>query len=146
MDEFPDFIKIVIGLIVGVLWIIGKIAENKKKPQEEEPWVPDESYDPNEPWEEEPRHRPVPPTFSAPPPLPKFIPAEEGELARQQAMQEKLAELRRAPKPRAPVRPRAVTSAPVTGPSGLGRRLRNRGELRRAFVIKEILDPPVGLR
>lgn len=47
------------------------------------------------------------------------------------------------------IRPRAITGKPVpvaAVPTSIRGRLRNPSELRRAIVMREILDPPVGLR
>lgn len=153
MDSLPDFAKIVIGLVVAVFWIIGKIAENKKNRQEEESadWEPDTETR----WEEEDSFgNPLPPPIPqrhAPPPLPQFIPASSSELERQQRMQEQLRSLKKErtassstsqPRRKTP----AVKPAAAVASTSIRSRLKNRSELRRAIVMREILDPPVGLR
>lgn len=152
MDSLPDSFKIILGLIVAAFWIIGKIAEAKKQrqQQEEQPWPPDDEWPPEETYEEA-APPPLPSQRSAPPPLPQFIPSSDAELLRQQTMQEKLASIRKEKREKRNTPARAAAkSAPtpkttLVSPS-LKARLRDRRELRRAIVMREILDPPVGLR
>lgn len=151
MDSLPDNVKIIIGLIVGVLWIVGKISESRKKQREEQQWSPpdDESYeyeDTDEPAEQS--HRRL-----VPPPLPRAVappvlPSQDREYSRQQVMQERLAALKkeRAAVAKASKKSAKATAQPMVSPSSLKARLRNKQELRRAMVMREILDPPVGLR
>ena len=154
MDFIFDNLKIIIGLLVAVFWIIGKISEAKRASQEgqpqPQPWEADEDYENWEP-EQVPRDQPPPiPQFrnAPPPPLPVFVAAPDEELQRQRVMHERLASIRSekrsgpmkkiaAKKPAAP--------AALVSPS-IKARLRDRKELRRAFVMREILDPPVSLR
>lgn len=156
MEQFIiDNIKILIFVGAAVLWVIGKIAEAKKKQQEpqDEPWSPeeDDGYDYED--ERQPDFQPYHP--AVPPPLPRAVappvlPAEDRELARQRAMQERLSALRkeRTSVAKAARKPKMAktTTTPTASPSLLKERLRNRTELRRAIVMREILDPPVGLR
>ena len=150
MEEFIlNNIKVIIGLAVAFFWIIGKISEAKKKQQEQQPWSPpeeDTEYAPQE--YEEPAPQPyVYERPSVPPPLPQFIPSEEGELNRQRIMEERLSALRNA-RTDAVKQQRSVKKAkipPMVSPS-IRTRLRDRRELRRAIIMREILDPPVGLR
>lgn len=149
MDFIFDNIQVFIGIIVAIFWIIGKIGENKKPADEEQPWAPeDDDYQPDEYEPAEPP--PIPMTRQAPPPpLPRFIPAPDDELQRQRAMQERLRNLRKekaaAPAVAAKARAKA-RSASTLSPTGIKARLQDRKELRRAFVMREILDPPVSLR
>ena len=81
---------------------------------------------------------------SAPaPPLPNM----SSELERQAAIAEQLRELKRAKTEERPAfsnrKPKKVQEG---GGVGLRARLRNRRELQDAFVLKEILEKPVGLR
>jgi hypothetical protein len=74
-----------------------------------------------------------------------------GELARQHALAEKLRELKQAKAVKMvgetpPTRVRSVGSATHSAGLGLKARLRDRKELRQAFVLKEILEKPVALR
>lgn len=153
MEEFIlDNIKVVIGLVIAFFWIVGKISEARKKQQEQQPWSPPEEdteypgqeyYDPEPP---EVYQRPA-----VPPPLPRpvaqFIPSEDHELARQRVMEERLSALRKektAAKSGKIVR-KTAQPVPMVSPS-IKARLRDRRELRRAIIMREILDPPVGLR
>jgi hypothetical protein len=72
----------------------------------------------------------------------------EEELARQSALAEQLSGLKQARKARtakvASGGRKKSNSAFATG--SLRSRLKNRRELRQAFVVKEILDKPIGLR
>lgn len=153
MDFIFDNLKILIGLVVAALWIIGKISEAKKAGQEEQPPQPWEADDDYENWEPEqvPRDQPPPiPTFrnAPPPPLPVFITAPEEELQRQRIMQERLTSIRKEKRSSASAKTAGKkTAVPTTlvSPS-IKARLRNRKELRRAIIMREILDPPVGLR
>jgi hypothetical protein len=150
MDVIVDNLKLIIGLVVGGLWLLGKIVEAKKAGQEQqeqpEPWEAEEDY---ENWEPEPASGGPPPfpPQAAPPPLPMFVTPSEDELERQRLMQEKFAALRREKRSRSAPKMPKKTAAPTTlvSPS-LKTRLRNRRELRQAIVMREILDPPVGLR
>ncbi|MBX3740793.1 MAG: hypothetical protein KF712_07380 [Akkermansiaceae bacterium] len=155
MEEFiTNNIKILIFVGAAVLWVIGKISEARKnkeeQQQEQEQWSPeDDGYDYDE------RQEPVPPPYrpSVPPPLPRAVAApdpaaDDRELARQRTMQERLSSLRkeRAAVSKAGRKPAKATPQPMVSPSSLKSRLRDRRELRRAIVMREILDPPVGLR
>lgn len=155
MDFILDNIKVVIGLVIAFFWIVGKISEAKKKRAEQQPWAPpdDGEYPPQEYYEpEEPEayRRPM-----VPPPLPQFVAADDGELTRQRVMHERLNALRKEKgsngkakgafpaKSRANTKP--VKAAAASFPS-IKAHLRDPREIRRAIVIKEILDPPVALR
>jgi len=153
MPDFlsEHFIKILIGVIALVVWIIGKLKENQA--QKEETWIPqEEDYLP-----EDYRTSQPPPLYpsagSAPPPLPRYMAADDSELERQRKMQDRL----RAIRDKKGIKPKTVASKaaakakakPVTtlvSPSKLRERLRDRKELRRAIVMNEILNPPVSLR
>jgi type IV secretory pathway VirB10-like protein len=156
MEEFiTNNIKLLIFAGAAVLWVIGKISEARKNKeeqtqQEQEPWSQDDDeYDYDE------HEEPVPPPYrtSVPPPLPRAVappvlPSDDRELARQRAMQERLSALRkeRTAVSKAARKPAKTTAQPMVSPSSLKDRLRDRRELRRAIVMREILDPPVGLR
>jgi hypothetical protein len=156
MSDFitEHFIKIFIGVIAVVVWIIGKIKENQTQ-KEEQTWEPqEEDYLPGGYQTPEP-----PPLYqpggSAPPPLPQFMPADDSELERQRKMQDRLRAIRQkkgatAPKPvtsrSAPRTKPTLISPTLVSPSKLKERLRDRKELRRAIVMNEILNPPISLR
>ena len=97
------------------------------------------------------------PTRAASPP-PAVLTAVETEMARQQALQERLRQVRESRQPRstttggaaatqARVTGRTATSSatPASASASLARRLRDRSEIRRAIVLREILGPPPGL-
>ncbi len=89
-------------------------------------------------------------THSVPEGIPAPFPNSSQELARQQTLADQVRELKktkRARKTGGLLGSRSKPS-PATGPppSSLRGRLRNKRELRQAFVLKEILDKPVGLR
>lgn len=69
------------------------------------------------------------------------------ELARQQALMDQAGEFKRAKIARkakaAPILSPAKAARPAVGIRG---RLHNRSEIRSAFVLKEILEKPIGLR
>ncbi len=123
-------------------------------------------------YEEEPQYPRTAPRPAVPPPLPASgppaippqrragrsvpegipvdFPEPSGELARQQALAEQVRELKKTKRNREGggmrvTRP-AVPQKAGPAPSSLRARLSNKRELRQAFVLKEILDRPVGLR
>ena len=75
-------------------------------------------------------------------------------LKHQQDLAERLRQIREtkatttggAAATRARVAAKGVAKSSVQVPSSVRARLRNPAEVRRAFVMREILDPPVGLR
>lgn len=152
-DFFSEhFIKIVIGVIAVIVWIIGKIKESQA--QKEETWEPrEEDYLPED---YQPAQPPplYPTTGSAPPPLPStYVAADDSELERQRKMQERLRSIRdkKGPTPKPAVskrvaKPKPQTTTTLVSPSKVRDRLRDRKELRRAIVMNEILNPPVSLR
>lgn len=75
------------------------------------------------------------------------LPGMASELARQAAIAEQVRELKRAKKAARPAFDnRKKVQAEVGGGIGLKARLNSRRELQDAFVLKEILEKPVGLR
>jgi len=162
MDFILDNIFIIILLFVGAIsqWL---------KARGEAPPEPGPGYDPSELEEmiEEAERRHSRP--AVPPPLPTqgsmAAPAPSlrrkssepagfdtsAELARQQELAEKVKELKRTRGARQfnesliPRKRKAGSAAPVAD-TGLKARLANRRELRQAFVLKEILEKPMGLR
>lgn len=149
MDFILENIKIFIFLGAGALWVIGKISENRKKRQAEEPWVEIEE-------DEIPEYSHRPKRPNVPPPLPQVgrslvVPADDHELSRQQALQERLAQLKRertavaksAQQTKKFLSPNAEL---LVSPSSMKARLKDPRELRKAIIMREILDPPVSLR
>ncbi len=151
MDWVFDNIQILIAIAAGIAFWLNKRHEDREQRRRMEDEGPAE-------WEEEEfgpgetvvTERPVTPTIvihqrATPPPLPPSAPAE---VTRQQEMLERLKTLRaqRAAQTAAK-KPSAQAKNPAAGvPGGLQSRLRDRGEIRRAIVLREILGPPVGLR
>jgi hypothetical protein len=72
--------------------------------------------------------------------------ALEAELARQALIAEQLSGIKQARKKQAPMQTTQRDKAPAVASGSLRDRLKNRLEIRQAFVLKEILDKPVGLR
>lgn len=102
-----------------------------------------------------------PPLRQAPPPAPppplrgmssvaSATTNTDAELARQRQLEERIRALREASATAAPEPPAATAPTahrPATVHHGvLHRRLRHPREIRRAFILKEILDRPVGVR
>lgn len=78
---------------------------------------------------------------------PHYIEEEQqAELARQAAIAEQLQGLRQVRKNQEVVLTEKREKAKVVVSGSIRDRLRNRSELRQAFVLKEFLDKPVGLR
>jgi hypothetical protein len=159
-----------------IILIVGAIAQWMKSRSEsrEENGRPNDAEDLEEMIgrEERRQSRPaVPPPLArplTPPPLPAsgHSPAPElrrksrevapafdtsGELARQQALAEKVKVMKQARAARKageslPSGKESAGSATRSAGLGLRDRLRNRNELRQAFVLKEIIEKPVALR
>jgi len=169
MEFISDYFYVII-LIVGAIaqWMKSRSeAREQNDPR-------DEARDLEEMIEREERRqsRPaVPPPLarpSTPPPLPASGPSPapetrrrsrevapafdtSGELARQQALAEKVREMKQARSARKageslPSSRESARSATRATGLGLRERLRDRKELRQAFVLKEILEKPIALR
>ena len=125
-----------------------------------------EEYNPADMGEMPGRNSPRP---AIPPPLPQAAPAPAlrrsapepppfetnpygtlpGELERQTQLAEQIKLLKRAKRQRSPEETPTVTSRrrnPVESSGTLRGRLGNRRELRQAFILKEVLEKPLGLR
>ena len=168
MDIIKDNIFLIILLLVGAIsqWLKarGEARQNQ-----------DTGYDPEMMEEAEHRHSrpavppPLPPTAFPQPagsviaPTPALrrksreiepAPAafdSAAELARQQQLADKLQEMKRTSGARQTnegllPKKHSVAYASTTSNSTLKSRLRNREELRQAFVLKEILEKPIALR
>ncbi len=167
MDWIFDNFQIV--ALVGIAlasWIKSrmdaKAAEREERQAREEMGEGEEIFGPDEAWEEPPPRQPVPPPLhrAGPPPVPTAAQYEAeleaaALLKHQMDLQERLRQIREtkastsggAAVTRARVaasQSHAAAAAPVK--SGLRSALRNRSEIRRAFVLREILGPPLGLR
>jgi type IV secretory pathway VirB10-like protein len=92
---------------------------------------------------------PLPNKSGSPAPSLVSMRRAQEELARQEAMNEKLKEAKRAKqKKKSQEKTQEVYSQTVVAKSSKSIRsaLSNRHEIRRAFILKEILEKPVGLR
>jgi len=156
--EHPQLLILIIG---GLVFLFNKYQELKQKQEidreldeidrRERESAPDMDFDP--PGYPRDEYAP-PPLPSAPPPLPPET-ASAVELQRQQQIKTRLREAREARAAR-PVGRAAAAKARLAGAAGppsspvspapLRSRLRNRSELRRAVLLREILGPPAGLR
>ncbi len=165
MDWLSDNFQIVaLVLIAFAGWIKSRMeskTEEPELPEEQEPQEGREDFGPDQQWERAPSV-PPPLTWSQPPP-PMINPAAAFEAAResaavlkhQQDLAERLRQIREtkattsggAKATRARVaasKALTKTAAPVS--ISLRSRLHDKGELRRAFVLKEILAPPLSER
>ena len=168
-DVIADNLKPIIILIIVVVAVVRKIMEgiNANKsgpgPSMEDIFGPD-----SEPREADRPLRPsVPPPIrqaTTPPPLRQVGPPPplqraavttptgdtNAELARQRAIEERIRKIReaklKAQAASAPVHQVPVAHRQASISHSLNLRLHNTKELRRAFILKEILDRPVGLR
>ena len=158
MDWIFDHFQIL--LIVGLAFASWLKSRHDTKQAEREAReageLPDEQeiFGPYETWEPEPMtNQPPPiPSHSARNALPAREPAPNRELERQNALREQLRQIREAKTittgNAAATRERANAKgkAPVVVTASLRGMLRNRGELRKAVITREILGAPVGLR
>lgn len=156
-DHFQ--IVVIIAVIVGSLakqFLEAKAAERRAREEQNEGDI----FDPGEDWQPQyPQPSPsVPPPLvrNVPPPLarsatpPPLVSDTEALLKRQQDMQDRLKQIKeakvytQAPKMTSPNAKRAKSKG-ATSPTLTGA-LRDRNQVRRAFVMREILGPPVGLK
>lgn len=159
-------------IIIIALFVIGSLVKNVLESrggrnqevdpdgEDERPFVPidqDKSY---RKVQREPSPTPLARHQSGPPPLPSGAAAEAmareaaAQLKHQQDLAERLRQIRAtkaettggAAATRARVANKGVAKPLLQSPSSIRSRLRDPAEVRRAFVMREILDPPVGLR
>lgn len=164
MDWIFDHIQIVILIALGVGSIVKSLLESKAKQQRES----EEEYDPGEVFAPDEDYRdPMEP--SVPPPLVRqVVPRSQREsgydesvaneaakaLKHQQQLAERLRQIREtkatttggAAATRARISAKGAKKPPAKGPFSLRTRLCDPAEVRQAFVMREILDPPVSLR
>ncbi len=170
-DFIADNFQIVLIIGGAIAYFVNlfrqaKEAERQAKEEQQRPVDYEEIFGPDFDFGEEPgrdgEERPsVPsvffPTTTTPPPLPpppQRAPAfaSERELQRQEQLQNRLAEARkikaeRWESSRSVPRPAALPTAPVVPSSNrLKNRMKNRGEVRSAFVMREVLGPPVAFK
>src|SRR5215217_5212112 len=158
-------------VIIIALFVIGSLVKNVLESrgqrgqeadpdaEDERPFVPtdqDKSYRKVQPQSASP---PLARHASGPPPLPAgaaeaMAREAAAQLKHQQDLADRLRQIRAtkaettggAAATRARVANKGAAKIVVTGPSSIRSRLRDPAEVRRAFVMREILDPPVGLR
>ncbi len=160
-DSIIDNLKPIIILVIVAVAVLRKVMEgiNANKPSPPGPTL-EEIFGPDsEPREPDYRRIPtVPPPLrqaATPPPLHRGSAAVpqtrmDTELARQHEIQERVRKIReaklkaQAASPLLKLPPTAHREASIS--HSLNLRLHNRKELRRAFILKEILDRPISLR
>ncbi len=164
MNWIFDNFQIVILIALGLGSVVKNLLESKAKQKREQ----EEEYDPGEvfaPYED--YREPAMP--SVPPPLTRqVVPHSQREsgydeavaietakaLKHQQDLAERLRQIRDtkatttggAAATRARVANKGAAKSAVQVPAGIRARLRDPLEVRRAFVMREILDPPLSLR
>jgi hypothetical protein len=162
MDWISDNFQIVLLVLLALgSWLKSRFdaknAEREESRQETETGDP-EDYE----WEQQPEPATPPPLIrpAMPPALPMaaFESAREAAatLKHQQDLAERLRQIREtkattsggasATRARVAASKSTAKAAVITAPVSLRARLRNNGELRRALVMREILDPPVSQR
>jgi hypothetical protein len=175
MPQFiEENLRVIIFAVIVVIAVLQKVFEAAKAKKDNGGPTMKEIFGPNEEPTDAPPPRRAPYTppplvkTTVPPPLrqPNVPPPlrgavaptlasydSEAELARQREMEERIRKIREArsstpasaPEPPPPA---TVSTAHATSAHHgvLHRRLRHPRELRRAFILKEILDRPLGLR
>jgi hypothetical protein len=133
-----------------------KAAEREEQEARRELEEPEEIFGPGETWKRprDQQAQPVPPPFvrADPPPIPAV--EKQGELKRQIDMQERLRQIRDVKAATgggaAVTRARTNNTKPAktasAAPVVLRAALHDRGQIRRAIIMREILGPPLGLR
>lgn len=159
-------------VVIIAIFVIGSLVKNVLQSRGQgngEYDAPEEDERPRVPIDQDKSYRkvqrqPTPPPLarhgSSPPPLPSGAAAEAmaeeaaAQLKHQQDLAERLRQIRAtkaettggAAATRARVAAKGAPKPVMESPSSIRSRLRSRSEVRRAFVMREILDPPVGLR
>lgn len=167
MDWIFDNIQVVVIALVVIGSLVKNVLESRSQ-QKREYGAPEDGEDerPFVPIDQDTSYRKVlvpssPPPLArhaAPPPLPMATQEAAREsaaaLKHQQDLAERLRQIREtkatttggAAATRARVAAKGVSKPFLQGPVSIRARLRDPAEVRRAFVMREILDPPVGLR
>lgn len=160
MDWIFDHFQIVILVVLGIGSMVKSVLEAKSKraAEREIDWSPDSEV----PLDEDTSYRKslpsLPPPLvrtTLPPPALRMAGDEAAEALKHQLdLAARLRQIREtkatttggAAATRARVAAQGVAKPHPQGPASLRSRLHDRGEIRRAFVMREILDPPLGLR
>ena len=165
MDWIFDHLQIVVLVVLGIGSMVKSMldAKSKQAAEREAEWNPT----PEVPLDDDTSYRKAQPTVppplnrtSTPPPL--RMAGYDAEVANetakalkhQQDLAERLRQIREnkatttggASATRARIAAKGVAKPLTLTPLTLRRRLRDHAEVRRAFVMREILDPPVALR
>lgn len=167
MDWIFDNIEIFIFVLIGIVSMFKSVLDAKAKKQEEdhEQQYPEEYFEPEEEYHQPPQLPSVPPPLpwggaSVPPPLTKVgyevAAAEEAArtLKHQQDLALRLQQIREtkatttggAAATRARIANKGTKTTSTQTPTSIRARLKSPAEVRRAFVMREILDPPLSLR
>lgn len=163
MDWILENFQVLIALGAGVAYWINKIREEREaRRQEEDAAAEDagweyEGYDPEDYEEEEAYEEEEEEAIAVPPPMPQIIiypsappplpPKIDPVVERQREMMERLKALRAERAAAAQKHtPKAARTKTEGSNRGLGSRLQDKSEIRRAIVLREILGPPAGLK
>ena len=165
MDWIFEHFQIVVLIVLGIGSMVKSIfdSKSKKAAEQEAEWDPTTEV----PLDDDTSYRKtlptVPPPFTAPAtPPPLRMAGYEAEVAHetaralkhQQDLAERLRQIRAtkatttggASATRARIASKGIAKVLKQTPLTLRRRLFDPAEVRQAFVMREILDPPVGLR
>ena len=158
MDWIFDHFQIVLIVALAFAsWLKNRYEQKQAEREAREAGeLPDEEeiFGPYETWQPEPiPNQPPPiPTYETYNELPPQEPAPNRELERQNALREQLRQIREAKAittgNAAATRERANRKGKAAAPATTSLRgmLRNRSELRKAVITREVLGTPVGLR
>jgi len=173
MDWIFDNLQIVLLVVIGIVSVLKSLLDAKAKKQQEdqedqegqEQSYPEEYFEPEEEIYQPQSQPSVPPPLQwggggGPPPLREagYEAAVANEAAKalkhQQDLALRLQQIREtkatttggAAATRARIDNRGAVKVASQVPVGIRARLKNPAEVRRAFVMREILDPPVSLR
>jgi type IV secretory pathway VirB10-like protein len=170
MDWIFDNFQVVAMIAIVVISLAKRYLDSKRESSEEETETPDEDWTPPPPRRQSvppplgrtsvppPMAGPMPPQRSAQrsaaqPPLSASMTEAASALQRQQEMMDRLQSAKEAKAQRAkaagtshrsPVKASKTVLVPVAG--SLTGILRNRNEIRRAVILREVLGPPLGMR
>lgn len=171
MDWIFENLQVLLFIIVVVVSFAKRYLDSKREASEEQMETPDEDWTPLPPPRRQsgppplgrtggspPMAGPVPPLRNAqrpaaPPPLSASMTEAASALQRQQEMMDRLQSAKEAKAQRAkaagtshrsPVKASKTVQTPTAG--GLTGILRNRNEIRRAVILREVLGPPLGMR
>lgn len=163
MDWIFDNIQVFLVIAIAVGSLVKKFLEARAEEREARRRMdesPEEVFGPDEEWQvpvpvprqlPPPLDRPVARPVAMPPPLRQPEPDGAEVLRRQREMEERLRQARQEKEARkkdkeAAARAAAAGSRKAAVPVGLRATLHQRGALRRAFLVREVLGPPQALR